>query len=317
MVQDLLNIIKISVCFNRVWGDDFKMIPHSHKTLEIVYIKKGVMTIQYEQGTQSEEVTISSNQFAILFPHTMHRYYSNTPQCEFLIFELVLLNKNISFLQYLCSQTFISKIPQLLSLLSSNANLLTFTDNNDVLEQLKEIHRLVGETDFENNALARIHYSIALERLLYSICSCRIFYFRAGGNTYVRKCMLLIRDRYVENLTVDMLAQAVGVTSSYLQRLFKHEYHMSVMEIVHLQRLKNACHLLQTTNAKLTDIADRTGFNSLNSFYKAFVKEYGEPPGDYRKKYIDRIKEYTDIPKDYFDKIAYPNLEQSAEKTPQ
>lgn len=275
------------------------------------------MTLQYEQETQSEEVTISSNQFAILFPHTVHRYYSNTPQCEFLILELVLLSKNISFLQYLCSQTFIAKIPQLLSLLSPNVKLLTFTDNNDVLEQLKEIHRLVEEEGFEDDALARVHYSIALERLLYSICSCRIFYFRAGGNTYVRKCMLLIRDRYVEKLTVDMLAQAIGITPSYLQRLFKHEFHMSVMEIVHLQRLKNTCHLLQTTNTKLTDIAARTGFNSLNSFYKAFVKEYGEPPGDYRKKYIERTKAYTDTPKDYFDKISSPNLEQPAEKPPQ
>lgn len=314
MIQDLLSTVKVSVCRNPVWQSDFKMIPHSHNTLEIIYIKKGVMTLQYEQETISEEVTISSNQFAILFPHTVHRYYSNTPQCEFLVLELILLSKNVSFLQYLCSRTFIAKIPQLLSLLSPNTKLLTFTDNNDVLEQLKEIHRLVGEEGFNDDVLARVHYSIALERLLYSICSCRIFYFRAGGNTYIRKSMLLIHDRYVENLSVNMLAQAVGITPSYLQRLFKHEFHMTVMEIVHLQRLKNACHLLQTTNTKLTEIAMRTGFKSLNSFYKFFVKTYGEPPGDYRKKHIERTKVYTDTPKDYFDKVSVANLEQFTEK---
>ena len=58
------------------------------------------------------------------------------------------------------------------------------------------------------------------------------------------------------------------------------------------------------TDAKLTEIAARSGFRSASAFSKAFVKEYGQTPGDYRKLYIERTKDYTDTPKDYFDTLT-------------
>ncbi len=304
MIQNLLNTIKVSVCRNPVWEKGFAMTPHSHSTLEIVYIRRGVMTIYYGEKELTDEITLSSGQFAVLFPHTAHRYCSETPQCEFLILELLLQNRNCSFSHWLRSETFLSKVPQLLELLHANTLILSFTDSLNVLEQLQEIHRIVGEENFAENPLSRIHYSIALERLLYSVCSCRVYYFNAAGNIHVRKCMLLIRDGYMGDLSVGSLASAVGVSPSYLQRLFKNEFHLSVLDVIQLQRLGNACRLLRMTDAKLTEIAARSGFRSASAFSKAFVKEYGQTPGDYRKLYIERTKDYTDTPKDYFDTLT-------------
>ncbi len=58
--------------------------------------------------------------------------------------------------------------------------------------------------------------------------------------------------------------------------------HISFRDYLNSRRSALAQIMLQSTSQPVTDIAFDSGFNSLRSFYRAFRKEYGITPNDFR-----------------------------------
>jgi AraC-like DNA-binding protein len=47
-------------------------------------------------------------------------------------------------------------------------------------------------------------------------------------------------------------------------------------------KMNHACRLMDTTELSLAEVASRCGYASIFSFSRAFKKEKGIPPSDYR-----------------------------------
>lgn len=84
------------------------------------------------------------------------------------------------------------------------------------------------------------------------------------------------------NLSVSKIADEVGLTQPSLSRKFKSYYGQSPKDYVHLCRIKRAKELLADTDKTLTEIADETGYGSLSTLHRAFLKYEGITPGNYR-----------------------------------
>jgi AraC-like DNA-binding protein len=93
-----------------------------------------------------------------------------------------------------------------------------------------------------------------------------------GGEARMETITRHINARYLANLTVEQIADAVGLNPRYMMRLFQSHSAMSVWEYVLRLRVCHAQRLLITTNKKITDIALESGFGSAAPFYVAFVK---------------------------------------------
>lgn len=88
-----------------------------------------------------------------------------------------------------------------------------------------------------------------------------------------------------EQFTVDDVAQAVGLSRSYLSVLFKREVCMSVSDYVRSKRIEAAENMLKFSDFSLQDISDYLAFNSQSHFISVFRQHTGMTPGVYRKKY--------------------------------
>ena len=55
------------------------------------------------------------------------------------------------------------------------------------------------------------------------------------------------------------------------------------MEYVRFSRMKKATHLLRTTDREVLDIALECGYEAHESFSRAFKKQYGVSPREYKK----------------------------------
>lgn len=103
-------------------------------------------------------------------------------------------------------------------------------------------------------------------------------------NTYVQKAIEYICAHYSYPITVEDIADYVGLSRSHLFRSFETVLGQSPKEYLSDFRIKQACYLLKHSDLSITAIANSVGFESSLYFSKAFKKAKGSPPRDFRQK---------------------------------
>lgn len=95
--------------------------------------------------------------------------------------------------------------------------------------------------------------------------------------------------RYIEEnlsgeLTVDRIAEKVNISPFYFQKGFSMLCGYSVGEYIRMRRLSVAGSELVTSDNKVIDLALKYGYDSPDSFTKAFTRFHGSTPTDVRRK---------------------------------
>ncbi len=98
----------------------------------------------------------------------------------------------------------------------------------------------------------------------------------------------LIKSRYLEHLTVNDIAGAVGVHPVTLAREFRRQYGCTVWEMVRCERIDFACRELVKRDASVAAIAIAAGFYDQSHFARTFKKLIGVTPVDYRDNLCPR-----------------------------
>ena len=108
--------------------------------------------------------------------------------------------------------------------------------------------------------------------------------FRRLGNT-----LFYINQHYMDDITIDdLLAADKGnrLSKSTLQRDMIAYTGLSPMQYIHHLRMKRATILL-AGGMPVADVAFDVGYNTLSSFNRHFLKEYGMSPTQWKKKTAD------------------------------
>ena len=84
------------------------------------------------------------------------------------------------------------------------------------------------------------------------------------------------------NLSLDMLAEKHGVSSTYLSRLLKEQLGMSYKQYLTGLRIEEAKKLLCNPDANVAEVCQRVGFNNVSYFIKIFTQHTGMTPAKYR-----------------------------------
>lgn len=87
-----------------------------------------------------------------------------------------------------------------------------------------------------------------------------------------------IEEHLTEDLSVNEIAKAVNVSPFYFQKGFAMLCGFSVSEYIRNRRLALAGRDLTTTNEKVIEIALKYGYDSPDSFAKAFTRFHGVTP---------------------------------------
>ncbi|MFD0850948.1 AraC family transcriptional regulator [Actinomadura adrarensis] len=99
--------------------------------------------------------------------------------------------------------------------------------------------------------------------------------------------MAVLRDihAYPERpWTVENLAAVAGMSRATFSKRFATLVGRTPLAYLTWWRVTIAARLLRETDAPLRAIAARTGYTSQFAFAKAFKRQYGQPPGAYRKQ---------------------------------
>ncbi|WP_299740772.1 helix-turn-helix transcriptional regulator [uncultured Roseobacter sp.] len=91
---------------------------------------------------------------------------------------------------------------------------------------------------------------------------------------------LLYRD---PNLSLWDLAKHIGATSNYVSQTLNETLGESFFDYVNRWRIKDAVQQMDTSDETVLVLAYDVGFNSRSSFYKAFRRETGMTPSQFRR----------------------------------
>jgi len=91
--------------------------------------------------------------------------------------------------------------------------------------------------------------------------------------------------RYFEQLDVDDLAHAAGLSRAHFSREFRRAFGESPHAYLLTRRLERAAALLRTTDRSVADICMSVGLQSVGSFTTSFGRSFGMTPTAYRASF--------------------------------
>lgn len=111
---------------------------------------------------------------------------------------------------------------------------------------------------------------------------------RAVSSDYsLARAQHYIEQHYMDNITVEKLANLGYMSKTSFNRHFKKEIGVTPIEYLIEVRIKMAKLMLKRKENQMTDIAMRCGFGSSAHFSSCFQKHVGLSPSEYRDKYAD------------------------------
>ncbi len=91
-----------------------------------------------------------------------------------------------------------------------------------------------------------------------------------------------ILEHIAKEITLADLAKVAHFSPWYAHRLFKELTGVSPADCIRKVRLSEAARRLKSEKCRVTDIAMELGFESIDGFTRAFVRECGMTPSEYR-----------------------------------
>lgn len=141
--------------------------------------------------------------------------------------------------------------------------------------------------ELENQRLdARSHYKV--QELF---CEITDFLFEpddkhgAPGAQRIQTVLNLIERNLHKGITLEEAADLAHVSPCYLSRLFRKEMNMTFISYLKGQRIERAKELLQNSDLPITNVSLDLSYTDANYFCKAFKKEVGLSPSEYRRQF--------------------------------
>lgn len=93
-----------------------------------------------------------------------------------------------------------------------------------------------------------------------------------------------MRKHFAEPLSNAKLARMAGRSVRAFERMFRRQMQATPQQFLRRLRLRLACRELTTARGSLAAIAVDHGFCDQSHFVREFRREFGIPPGEYRKR---------------------------------
>lgn len=97
----------------------------------------------------------------------------------------------------------------------------------------------------------------------------------------MEEVLIYIKEHLTEDLSLKKVSDFAAVSPIYFHNIFKRSVGKTLREYVEEQRIKQAIHLLLSTDESLTRVAFECGFSSQSYFSYVFKRKMGKTPRDY------------------------------------
>lgn len=254
---------------NRKW--DFTAIPihnllpmpHIHPHLELIYLEKGSGAAVLDH----REYVLEAGDLFLSFPNQIHFYHVKDPVEGYMtIFAPTLFGD--------LKEVFQTKIPVCPVLHKDQIPSDTGKRLEKMCEKLK--------TDLSYDKIGAKGWLLTL---LGEILPLMAFEENPGDQDTIKNILKFCMENYTEPLSLQSLSKALNLNPYYISHIFSERMHISYNDFINNLRVEHACELLEK-GSSITYIAYASGFSSVRTFNRAFLKYRNLSPRDYRKQLL-------------------------------
>lgn len=105
--------------------------------------------------------------------------------------------------------------------------------------------------------------------------------------TIVQQLLLFLTNHYAEKLTLKRISVEMGLSESYMCRIFKENTGFTILGYINEIRCERAADLI-SNGMPLNEVYTCLGFMDYNYFSRMFRKKIGVSPAHYKKSLLDR-----------------------------
>lgn len=268
-----------NVCVNK--ESRFTFIPeHIHTVIEFLYVYAGQCT----QIINGRQIKMHAGDICLLDTNVPHSIEYLDESDIVITIEMQKEYLMQGFLQRLGNNGIINSF--LLNALSENAahdQYLLFKQRSD-----NEIHPIIRHILCEYYAPQTCSDQVLDAYMILLFCEVLRQYrdqaFSADASDAVQIVDILtyIEKNYL-TATLKSTAEQFGYHPNYLSAYIKKKTGRSFKELMILQKLYQACFLLENTDVPIYEVAAKVGYDNLGFFYKKFEHVYKVTPALYRE----------------------------------
>ena len=255
---------------------------HWHKSMEIIYIKKGRGRAQVDLQTMDVE----SGDVLVLPPGMLHALYGipgNVMEYENIIFDVEFLGSGAADV---CAQQYL--VPLVTGQLALPTRLRAGqAEYTSVSDCLAEVEFLCGE----RGPGYELGVKAVMLRLLFLLLRMQPERKSAesAGTARLKAVLQRVEEAYAQPLTVEAMAQGCGCSASHFMRWFKQLTGTTFTVYLNERRLAVAAERLRQSSDSILFIAGEVGFENLSNFNRQFKARYGVTPREYRRNGIKTL----------------------------
>jgi len=239
------------------------VLTHSHEFVELVYVESGTAV----QKLNYETINLKKGDVFIIADNSEH---SIRPTCEENDFRLINIIFNKKFIDFDYS-VFWPITP------FNTLHNHEFTDIINIALKKQEEH-----SRFADEAIKGCIY-LLLSNLAEAYATFGKNKAKQNRNrSYVMLAVKFISENFYKKIGLKEIADHVGLSSGYLQKIFHKERQTSIIEYLLRYRVEQSCKQLIETDKTVAEISYDIGFSDTKNFHYAFKKVLGMTPNEYR-----------------------------------
>ena len=115
------------------------------------------------------------------------------------------------------------------------------------------------------------------------LCRMELTHPREGDSQSLKAVVRYCSQNFTKELSLEILERELHISKYYISHLFSHKLNMRFNDYVNSLRISDACRYLRHDSRSITEISELVGFSTLRTFNRAFIKQIGMTPSQYRK----------------------------------
>ena len=235
--------------------------PHIHSHLELIYLKSGSATAVLD----NEAYIIHEGDCLLVFPNQIHYYHAQKPlEGYMMIFSSDLFEE--------FKELFRKKTPT-----------QPVLHRDDLPEDM--VNHLEQICQKRNSGVQFGEYTAKgfLLAILGEIFSKMKFVDIPTDQEAIKRILHFCVEHYTEPMSLEMMSKELYLNKHYISNVFKERMNVNYKDFVNRLRVEHACSMLEK-GVSVTESAYASGFSSVRTFNRVFLKYMEMSPRDYKNE---------------------------------
>ena len=239
---------------------------HLHYHLELVYMVEGCTTCAVDTG----EYALQSGDVLLVFPNQVHRYDPAEKE---------------KYLLFIINPDLMPELSRAFSGAAPTCPIVRGVGDDPYMHQLLMTLSRTEQMPADYREAITKGYLLAFFGELLSRMSFK--QTNQSDSMTLRSIVSFCAQNYGRELTLATLEEELHLSKYYISHLFGSKIGTGFNDYINALRVSEACRYLRRSNKSITEISTLVGFGTLRTFNRAFFKQVGMSPSEYRRSAQD------------------------------